>query len=83
MTTKQDYLNSIVQGLARIKLSDPTETTLQYLDEIVHVITAELDPNRDHVLEDTEWAHFILQAETEKEAWECFQQAEYYRLGRN
>lgn len=82
MTTKQDYINSIIQGLARIKLSEPSEAILEHLDGIVHVVADELDPNCDHVLEDADWAHFILQAETEEDAWECFVQAEYHRLQR-
>lgn len=82
MTTKQDYLNSIIQGLARVKLSEPSEAILEYLDTVVHRIADELDPNCAHVLEDPEWAVFILQAESRQEALDCFEEAERHRLNR-
>jgi hypothetical protein len=83
MTNQQDYLDSIIASLARIKLSEPGEETLECLDKFLEMIGNKLDPAGLWNIEDTDWAHLILQAESRAEALDCFTYAECGRLARS
>ena len=76
MTTKQDYIGSILQNLATITISEPHPEFLAAIDAAIGKFCHEIDPKSHNHVDDPDTAIEILTAfpwsATDDEATYCF-----------